>query len=140
MEEGGPATPVIALLERVWRMHPEVSAADVLACALEAQVRHLAQLPARGRWMMRFLRDLPTSVAADAAADGPRPAMVEDDVVCALALRCSSHGMSGDAVHEDAAAICRAALRHLPPGLVCRISLRAYERIRGNDGAMGEES
>jgi len=125
--EGGRAS-VLDLLDRVWRMHPEVPPADILACALDLQVGHLCRLPVGGGWMMRFLRDLPTFIPADAPIPAAPPPEVEEDVTHALELRLSAQSGRPEAVHADAAGICGVALRHMTPGTVCRIAIRAYQR------------
>ncbi len=132
--EGGAAS-ALDLLDRVWSMHPDERPGAVLACALEAQVRHLSLLPVGSGWMMRFLRDLPTFIPTDAPIPDVVDPSLEEDVVYALALRCASHAGDGEAIHRDAVAICTAALTHLTPGTVCRISVRAYQQTRPDAAA-----
>jgi len=127
-ESEGERASALDLLDRVWRMHPHASPVDILACALDLQVGHLSHLPVGGGWMMRFLRDLPTFVPADAPIPEPPPPEVEEDVTHALELRVSVQGTRPETVYRDAASICRAALRHMAPGTVCRIAVRAYQR------------
>lgn len=129
------APSALDLLDRVWSMHPHERAGTVIACALEAQVRHLSLLPVGSGWMMRFLRDLPTFIPADAPIPDPVDASLEEDVVYALALRCAAHGGDGAAIHQDAVQIRDVALTHLTPGTVCRISIRAYQQTRPDAAA-----
>jgi hypothetical protein len=127
-ESEGERASVLDLLDRVWRMHPDASPVDILACALELQVGHLSLLPVGGGWMMRFLRDLPTFIPADAPIPPSPPPEVEEDVTHALQLRLSAQSGRPEAVYRDAAGICDVALRHMTPGTVCRIAIRAYQR------------
>lgn len=125
--EGGGAT-ALDLLDRVWRIHPDASPRDILACALEIQVGHLSRLPVGGGGMMRFLRSLPTFIPADAPMPRAAPEAVAEDVGHALDLRLSAQAGRAEAVYRDAADICRVALHHMAAGTVCRIAIRAYQR------------
>lgn len=127
-DEAEGRASALDLLDRVWRMHPEASPGDILACALEIQVAHLSRLPVGGGWMMRFLRDLPTFIPADAPIPEPPSMAVQEDVAHALELRHSLQGVDCEAVYRDAADICAVALRYITPGTVCRIAIRAYQQ------------
>ena len=125
-----PVSPVVALLDRVWRMHPAVNAGSLISYALEVQVGYLAELPVSTGWMMRYLRDLPTFVPTDAPAPTIIDDIAQDDVRYCLGLRASSHRDNVEGVYDDALDICQVALRLLTPGTVCRISVKSYEKTR----------
>lgn len=84
---------------------------------------------------MRFLRNLPTFIPADAPIPDADNDTLQDDVVYALDLRRQAHGADERSVYLDAVHICTAALTHLTPGTVCRISIRAYQQTRPDAAA-----